>query len=169
MLRSWAVFEGPMRNAIHALKYRRNLALGGTFARYLAEYIEKLNWQADLVTPVPLGRQRQRARGYNQAGLLARPLASRLDWIYTEKLLTRIRETRTQVGLSPSERRLNIAGAFSGDLALASGRTILLMDDVTTTGATIAACAEALVSAGAKSVLALTLARALPHHGFQIV
>ena len=168
-MRSWAVFEGPIRNAIHALKYRRNLALGDTFARYLSEYVIKLGWQADLVIPVPLGGQRMKSRGYNQAGLMAKPLSSRLGWKFSPKLLVRVRETRTQVGLSPKERKLNISGAFRAEPAIAVGKSILLLDDVATTGATLAACSEALAASGAKTIYALTLAKALPRHGFQIV
>ena len=168
-MRSWAVFEGPIRHGLHALKYRRNVALGDTFAQYLAEYVRKLDWRVDLVIPVPLGQQRMKERGYNQAGLLALPLSSIQGWHYSSKVLRRVRDTRSQVGLSPMERKENIFGAFHADSTLASGKSILLMDDVVTTGATLTACSEALISAGAKVVYALTLARALPQHGLQIV
>ena len=169
MSRSWVVFEGPIRLAIHALKYNQNLALGDAFAPYLAEYVRELGWQVDLVVPVPLGRQRLKERGYNQVGLLAKPLASRMGWQFSNQVLVRARETRSQVGLSPVERKENISGAFRADPARAAGKSILLMDDVVTTGSTLEACSEALVKAGAKTVYALTLAKALPHHGFQIV
>src|SRR5512136_2582863 len=59
-LRSWVIFEGPIRHALHSMKYRRNVALGDALGKYLAEYANKLNWQVDLVTPVPLGRQRMK-------------------------------------------------------------------------------------------------------------
>jgi ComF family protein len=108
-------------------------------------------------------------RGYNQVGLLAMPLAVIQGWHYSPQVLTRVRETRSQVGLSPIERKENISGAFRADPALVAGKAILLMDDVVTTGATLAACSEALVKADAQIVYALTLARALPHHGLQIV
>ncbi len=168
-IRSWAIFEGPVRLAIHTLKYGRNVALGDALAPHLVEFVNKLGWQVDLVVPVPLGSQRMKERGYNQVGLLAKPLAAMQGWQYSPKGLVRVRETRSQVGLSPMERKENISGAFRADRALVSGRTILLMDDVVTTGATLAACSEALVEAGAQIVHALTLARALPHHGLQIV
>jgi len=80
-----------------------------------------------------------------------------------------MRETRSQVGLSPMERKENISGAFRAVPVLAAGKVILLVDDVVTTGATLRACSEALIKAGAKHIYALTLARALPHHGLQIV
>jgi len=163
------VFEGPIRNAIHTLKYGRNAALGDVLAPYLAGYAHKLGWQADLVVPVPLGKKRMKERGYNQVGLLAMPLAAILRWHYSPQVLVRTRETRSQVGLCPLERRENISGAFRAEPVLAAGKSILLVDDVVTTGATLAACSEALVNAGAQNIYALTLARALPHHGLQIV
>ena len=163
------VFEGPIRHAIHNLKYRRNAALGEALAPYLAGYARKLGWQVDLVVPVPLSKQRMKERGYNQAGLLAMPFAAIQGWHYSSQVLVRTRETRSQVGLSPLERKVNISGAFRAEPVLATGKVILLMDDVVTTGATLTACSEALVKAGAKIVYGLTLARALPHHGHQIV
>jgi ComF family protein len=163
------VFEGPIRHAIHALKYGRNVALGDALAPHLAGYARELGWQVDMVVPVPLGKQRMRERGYNQVGLLAMPLAAIQGWRYSPQVLVRMRETRSQVGLSPLERSENIAGAFRAEPVLAAGKSILLVDDVVTTGTTLAACSEALVKAGAQNIYALTLARALPHHGLQIV
>jgi len=168
-IRSWAVFEGPIRNAIHALKYRRNILLGSALAPNLAGYLTKLGWHADVVIPVPLGKLRLKERGYNQVGLFARPLAAAQDWQYEPQALTRERETRSQVGLSPLERKENITGAFGADPLHVSGKNILLMDDVITTGATLAACADALAKAGARNIYGLTLARAMPYHGLQIV
>jgi competence protein ComFC len=168
-LRSWAVFEGPIRLALHSLKYQRNVALGDAFARYLAEYVKNLGWQVDLVVPVPLGRQRMKERGYNQAGLLAMPVSCLLNWQYTQRAVLRVRETRSQVGLSWIERKENISGAFRADPSRVFGKVVLLMDDITTTGETITACSDALRKAGAKTVYALTLARALPNHGLRIV
>jgi ComF family protein len=168
-MRSWAIFEGPIRHAIHSLKYYRNVALGDVLARDLVTYVRELGWQVDMVVPVPLGRQRMKERGYNQAGLLAMPVSFVQNWYYSPQAVTRIRETRSQVGLSEMERKENISGAFRAEPGRVSGKMILLMDDVTTTGATMAACSEALKKAGAKAVYALTLARALPHHGLRIV
>ena len=168
-MRSWVVFEGPIRLALHTLKYRRNVALGDALAQYLSEYVSKLGWRADLVAPVPLGRQRMKERGYNQVGLVAMPLAVIQGWHYLPQILVRVRETRSQVGLSAAERKENISGAFRANPDLVCGKTILLVDDVATTGATLISCADALLEAGAQTVYALTLARALPHHGLQVV
>ena len=165
MMRSWLIFEGPIRHALHKLKYRRNVALGDTLAHYLAEFVGKLGWQVDMVVPVPLGKNRMKERGYNQVGLVAQPLAAVNGWNYGPRALIRSRETKSQVGLTFEERKENVSGAFQAEAKLVSGGTVLLMDDVATTGATLSACASSLLDAGAKSIFALTLARALPHHG----
>ncbi len=168
-MRSWLVFEGPIRLALHKLKYRRNLALGDALARQLAPYVQNQNWPVDMIVPVPLGKKRMQERGYNQVGLVALPLAALCEWEYAPKALSRARETRSQVGLSAVERRENVSGAFCSNSTRVSGKIVLLMDDVATTGATLSACSEALFEAGARDVYALTLARALPHHGLKIV
>lgn len=168
-LRSWVVFEGPIRSALHRLKYRRNLALGDALAQPLADYCRRLNWPVEIVVPVPLGKRRLQERGYNQVGLIAMPLAALNGWRYAPHALARLRETKSQVGLSVAERQVNVEGAFRADPRQVINRTALLMDDVATTGATLSTCAEALLSAGAKAVFALTLARALPRHGLQHV
>ncbi len=164
-LRSWAVFEGPVRSALHRLKYRRNVALGDALARPLADFCRRLDWPVQVVVPVPLGKERLHERGYNQVGLIAMPLAALNRWRYAPRALSRVRETKSQVGLSAFERQENMQGAFRADPHLVGGYTVLLMDDVATTGATLSAGAEALLSAGAEAVFALTLARALPRHG----
>ncbi len=168
-LRSWAVFEGPIREALHSIKYRRNIALGDVLATQLAEFVSSLNWPVELITAVPSGRQRLAERGYNQVALVARPLAHSLKRPYESKILHRIRQTRSQVGLDREQRKANVAGAFQAESKWVSGRNILLLDDLTTTGATLSACAEALKAGGAQTIYALTLARALPRHGLQIV
>jgi len=169
MMRSWLVFEGPIRHALHTLKYRRNLSLGDALAQHLSEYVGTLGWPVDLVIPVPLGKERMKERGYNQIGLVALPLAVAKHWRYAPQAIARLRETRSQVGLTIAERKANVSGAFQADPGQVHGKTTLLMDDVATTGATLSACAFALLDAGAESVYALTLARALPHHGLNPV
>ncbi|MFA5874514.1 MAG: phosphoribosyltransferase family protein [Anaerolineales bacterium] len=154
---------------MHKLKYRRNVALGDALAQPFAEYVGTLGWPVDLVIPVPLGKERMKERGYNQVGLVAMPLAAVNHWRYAPRALARSRETRSQVGLTAAERKENVSGAFRADAALVSGATVLLMDDVATTGATLSACATALLDAGVRTVYALTLARALPHHGLNNV
>ena len=151
------------------MKYKRNVSLGDTLARQLATRVESLHWPIDAVTIVPAGRQRLSERGYNQVELLAGPLAEFLKKPFLPKVLIKSRETHTQVGLSHIQRKENVAGAFQGNPRLAADKCFLLVDDVATSGATLAACTQALRDAGAREVFAFTLARALPHHGLQIV
>jgi competence protein ComFC len=164
-MRSWLIFEGPIRQALLKLKYRRNMALGDALAQHFAAYVGRLGWPVDVVVPIPLGKERMKERGYNQVGLVALPVAAVNHWRYAPRAVVRSRETRSQVGLTKAERKENVSGAFLADAALVSGKTVLLMDDVATTGATLSACATAILDAGARSVYTMTLARALPHHG----
>ncbi len=155
-------FEGPVRKAVHALKYRgaRNHAalLGDLVVRARALDLGGV----DVLVPVPLSRNRQRARGFNQAGLIAREVGSRLDVGVMAGALVRSRDTASQVGLSGAERRTNVAHAFRcPDESAVAGRHLALLDDVTTTGATFRACAEPLMAAGAASVVGLAVARGI--------
>jgi ComF family protein len=143
------------------LKYKRNISLGEFMGRKLIECLSHLDWQIDLVTPVPLGIARFAERGYNQASLLARPVALGVGATFCPQGLSRVRETRSQVNLSAAERQANVIGAFLAKASLVKGRHVLVVDDVTTTGATLDACAAALWSGGAVTVYALTLARTL--------
>lgn len=159
-VRSWAIFGGSIRNALHRLKYRRDVALGEVLSRPLIEYMQQVDWNLDLVVPVPLGVARKRERGYNQAALLAKPLALKLALAYRPRALSRIRETQSQVTLGRVQRRQNVAGAFQARSTLVTGKNVLLIDDVTTSGATLDSCADALLQAGADEIYGLTLARA---------
>ena len=160
-LRSWAVFSDPVRKAIHRLKYSRDIAMGESLARPLCDCFRTLNWEIDIVVPVPLGIARKKERGYNQADLLAYPFALTLKLCYEPKALIRARETDSQVGLSLNDRRSNVEEAFIASEAYVRGRTILVVDDVATSGATLDACAQALLKSGAEMVYCITLARAL--------
>lgn len=161
-LRAWAVFEEPVQSVLHKLKYRRDLSLGDAIAAAMMPFVRKLNWQMDLVVPVPLGKQRMRERGYNQVAMIAKPLAMGLGLQYSPHMLTRRKETRSQVGLSREERHKNVQDAFQAGTGV-KGKTILIMDDVSTTGSTLSSGAAALYDAGAGDVYALTVARALSH------
>jgi ComF family protein len=164
-LRSWAVFDSPIQNALHTLKYRRNITgFGDALARQMAGFVQTLNWDMNMLVPAPLSRKRLRERGYNQVALVARPLAYELGLPYAPHALRKTRDTRSQVGLGISERRANVSEAYQADPSVVTRQSILLMDDVATTGATLTACAEALFSAGAQEVCAITIARALSHH-----
>lgn len=168
-LRAWAAFDFPVRQALHKLKYRRDMGLGDALAVPIACFTESLSWPIDVVVPVPLGRKRMQERGYNQVDLIARPLSLALGLDYRPAALKRKRETVSQVGLSAVERRNNMQNAFLADALVVRGKTVLVMDDVSTTGSTLSSCSEALLQSGAKDVFALTVARALPHHGLHQV
>ena len=165
-LRAWAVFSGPIQPALHRLKYRRDVSMGDAFASQMMPFVRSLNWKIDVVIPVPLGRQRLKERGYNQVGMIAKPLALALGMRYAPDGLMRRKETRSQVGLTKVERKANVQNAFQAGVGM-NRKSILIMDDVSTTGSTLSAGAEALYSAGATDVYALTVARALPQHGLE--
>ena len=160
-VRSWAEFGGPLRNALHDLKYRKNLGLGESLALHLKDLLEQNQWNVDLIAPVPLGKKRKKQRGYNQAALIAEPLALTLQLPYNPQILIRSRETQSQVDLSLAERRSNLDGAFQANNKAVSNKRILIIDDVATSGSTMDACAEALTKAGATAVFGLTVARAV--------
>ena len=166
VLRAWTVFEYPVQNALHKLKYRHDVSLGEALASQMVSFVRELNWPVDVMLPVPLGKQRLRERGYNQVGMIAKPLAMALNVEYSSNGLVRRRETRSQVGLTKPERRENVKGAFQTGVDV-KGKNILVVDDVSTTGSTLSSSAEALYVSGAKDVYALTVARALPHLGLK--
>ena len=146
------------------MKYRRNIGLGEAFAVQMADFLRSLAWRVDVLVPVPLGKNRLKERGYNQVALVARPLAIEIGLDYAPSALWKARETRSQVGLTISQRKDNVDGAYQADARAVKNKSVVLMDDVATTGSTILACTHALLSAGAKEVYAITIARALSHH-----
>jgi ComF family protein len=158
-IRSAAVFAGPVRRALHALKYDSDRGLAAQLVDLCAPHWTVAVEAYDRMIPVPLGRRRERDRGYNQSRLLADAISRRSGVPVETGALVRIRETKSQVGMSQGERRENVAGAFSA--AGVEGKSILLVDDVCTTGATLQSCADALARAGAGRVGAITLARAI--------
>lgn len=160
-VRSWACFEGPVQNAIHHLKYHRDFGLAERLSRELISLIASWNPVFELVTAVPLDRQRFEERGYNQSVLLARPLAWAFQKPFRERALIRIKHTVPQVGLSRIDRQQNLQGAFRGEGKVVGGCAVLIIDDVITTGATLEASSLALKEAGADRVYGLTLARTM--------
>ncbi|GAB4419785.1 MAG: ComF family protein [Anaerolineales bacterium] len=168
VLRSWAAFDSPVREALHKLKYRRDMALGEALSAQMAGFLLELDWPLDVLVPVPLGRKRMKERGYNQVAMIAMPLAEKLNLEYAPRMLARVRETKSQVGLSAEERLKNVGGAFQASTEIA-GKVVLLVDDVATTGATLSSGAEALYASGAADVYAFTAARALARHGLHLV
>jgi ComF family protein len=159
-LRSYAHYQGPLRRALVRLKYTPSVELGAVMGGWLAELMRRHAWGADLIVPVPLSSARRRWRGYNQVTLIARSQAARLGNEVAADALTRIVDTRSQVGLDGFARQRNVQGAFLAHPNLVQGHTVCVVDDLLTTGATLAACAEALLDAGASDVMGVTVARA---------
>jgi len=168
---SFGTYEGRLRDAIHALKYDRLHPAARKLGAMLAEAIAQLLPEAPaeiLVVPVPLHRLKHRQRGFNQARALAQGAIEALGVSHrTWKLrlarstLMWLGSTETQAGLTPTQRRKNVRGAFKvSDPAAVRGRNVLLIDDILTTGATARSAAQSLIKAGAVSVYVATLARA---------
>jgi len=155
---SFGSYEGPLRKLIHIFKYGKLESLAQPLSRFLLQSLP-LDHRFDLVIAMPMHWRKRWERGFNQAELLAQPVAKR----YGVKLATslrRCRYTKSQAGLSEAKRRENLRNSFRvvrpGEV---KGKRVLVIDDVFTTGATLRAAAEALKSAGASYVCALTLAR----------
>jgi ComF family protein len=156
-VRSAVWLEGSARSAVHQLKYEGWSRAAEAMAEAMAQ-LEPLTAGLSLV-PIPLGSRRMQARGYNQSERIAAVLGKRLQLPVRADLLTRVRETRTQTALTPEARHANVAGAF--DALPVGGVNLVLVDDVFTTGATLAAAGAALIQAGAARVEAVTFARAV--------
>ncbi len=158
-----SVYDGSVASAIRALKFRGQRRLAQPLARLLFAATVDAELAPDVVIPMPLHSMRRHERGYNQATLLARPLARALRVPLREDALARTRATQPQTRLSRPDRHANVAGAFaltsSASRAQLAGKRLLLVDDVTTTGATLAAAAEALRDARPETILALAVAR----------
>ena len=148
------LYAGPIAAAIKGLKFRGWSRLARHLAGAMAEVWDL---EADVVTWVPLARRRRAQRGFDQAEVLARALAPRIG-LPVRPLLRRVRDTPQQAKQGPAERRRALSGAFA---ARRHGGTVLLVDDVLTTGATAAACARASKEAGTDRVVVLTAARAI--------
>jgi competence protein ComFC len=159
-LRSVCDYSGAARKAVIRLKFGRDIGLGEALSNEMIQTALRLNWPIDLVTCVPLSQRRRRERGYNQAAMLARPLAFALQRPFRPQALFKTHEAPSQVGLSARERHTNVIGVFKANESMATSRNILVVDDVTTTGSTMNACARALLDAGAQKVFGLTFARA---------
>jgi ComF family protein len=161
-IRAAVLFDKTIPETIHQLKYRNVFALAEPLGKLMAQAWP--NWQinSDIVLPIPLHRQRQNKRGYNQSELLVKTFCRELSLPNNEQILLRTRKTPPQVGLNAEDRLKNVNGAFTvKNPQLIKGGNILLVDDVCTTGATLMAAAEVLLDAGAQTVSAYCLARAM--------
>jgi ComF family protein len=159
-IRSPFRFDGVIRQAIHELKYRNLRAIAGLFARLLNDYLTTNPVPGEVVVPVPLHPKRLRERGYNQSHLLAQELAKLSKLPLIEDCLIRKHHSPPQARTANvDERRSNVANAFSCRDQRLKGKQVLLIDDVSTSGATLDGCARALKKAGATSVWGVVLAR----------
>lgn len=156
------LYEGPIRDLIHSFKYNQKTHLRKPLAlltlKGIHERVSGLN--PDIIVPVPLHSSRLRQRGFNQAVLLGRLLSCHLNLPMLADALIRTRQTEPQIELSAAERRTNVKGAFAvkrSDAVI--GKRVLLLDDIMTTGSTLDECAKELKKAGAKLVVAVTIAR----------
>ena len=155
-------YDDVARTLVHALKYQDRTDLAPAMGRWMARAGAELLADADMLIPVPLHWRRGFGRRYNQSALLARAIARQSGVALKGELLCRVRATEQQVGLSRTQRASNVQGAFQvsvdrrGDVA---GRRVVLVDDVLTSGATVDACARALLRAKAAHVDVLVFAR----------
>ena len=160
--RSWAAFryDAPVAQAIIELKFRGRLAPAHVIGRLMADRLaNRPQPLPELLIPVPLHTQRLRRRGYNQALELARELARRLSLLLAPRAARRVHATGEQTLLDAAARRRNVRGAFAVDAAVVRGRHVALLDDVITTGATVAELARATRAAGAARIEVWAVAR----------
>ena len=160
-------YDDVARTLVHALKYQDRTDLAPAMGRWMARAGRELLGEADLLVPVPLHWKRSWSRRYNQSGALARVIERQSGVKVALEALRRVRPTAQQIGLSRSQRASNVQGAFQvapdrkADIA---GRRVVLIDDVLTSGATVDACARALLRARAASVDVLVFARVVDTH-----
>lgn len=156
-------YQDQVRESFHRYKFKGSRGYAKVYGRLMAQCVrDHLAGRYDLITWVPLSEQRRKARGYDQAMLLAEAAALELEDVAAETLV-KVRDTGAQSGLGrdDSARRANVLGAYRPtDPELIAGQRVLLMDDVVTTGSTLSECARTLRTAGAADVVCVTLARA---------
>ena len=159
-LRAPFKFERLIRESIHLLKYQNLRSLARPLAGQLAAYLGNNSIPVDLIVPVPLHRNKLRERGYNQSELVALELGRMLGLSVDRACLIRTLDTKPQVRMEKAvQRRKNVDGAFRCQGSQLTGRRVLVVDDVATSGATINSCAVSLKQAGADSVWGLAIAR----------
>jgi ComF family protein len=164
MARALGYYEGSLQEAIHQWKYEGKTSFNPIFGEWMAEGLNRY-WDPglfDLLIPIPLHRERLRERGFNQALLLAKELNRRTGIPYRKRVLRKKRPTIPQVNLSGAEREKGVRGSFHViEREELEGKSVLLVDDVYTTGATVNECSKVLLAGGAARVDVLTLAHAV--------
>lgn len=154
---STAPHMGVIREAVQGLKYENAHSVAIPLGERLTLHLAAQNWTVDILVPVPLHTSRLAERGYNQSQLLGEQVAKHMAIPCSPAALHRERHTQSQVTMSAAARLTNVQNAFSADPNLVKNRVILVIDDVYTTGATLSACAEALLASGAVAVYGLTV------------
>jgi len=157
---STGIHSGKLQSAVQALKYEGLTMLSDELGDRLAYTLQQKDWSIDTIVPVPLHTTRFSQRGYNQSQLLSEKIEALLNIRCEPNAVTRQRETQSQVGLSAKERLNNMIDAFHANPEFVSGKTLLIIDDVLTTGATLSACAQAALNAGARQIYGLTVTTA---------
>ncbi len=178
---AYGSYDGGLRELIHLLKYNGVRPAVNVLGRMLAECLTKLESEFEdeeiLILPVPLYKGKRRQRGFNQAEMIAREAMKaypdKLRFALATDILHRVRNTQSQIGLTSNQRRENMRGAFAvAGAAQVTGRSIVVVDDVYTTGTTLTECARVLRKAGASRVWAATVARTLKlasnYEGFDV-
>jgi ComF family protein len=163
---AFGAYDGELRELIHLLKYDQVHPAASVLGRKLASAVAKLELAGDvLIVPVPLHASKRRQRGFNQAELIALNAMHEKRFELGTNVLRRIKPTVSQIGLTRHQRQENVRGAFQvAHLSKVSGRDVLLVDDVMTTGTTAAECARVLLRAGTKTVRVATVARTLKNN-----
>jgi len=166
---SVGVYDGVLKELIHQFKYKQKKYLANPLGKLLIDFVEKYlkEERFDYIVPIPLEKSRQKKRGYNQAELLARILGEAVNKPILTRLVERRKKTKPQFGLKREERFENLSGAFEifesgeGTIPPIAGKTILLLDDLVTTGVTLDECAKTLKRVGVSGVYGLVLAHGL--------
>ena len=157
--RSVVVYKGLAQRLIHSFKFGSKPYIKNTLGNLMANKLLKLDWNIDIILSVPVSKKRLKQRGYNQAELLAEVISKNLNIQIFYDVLQKVKETPDQVGLNFTDRQNNLKGSIKVDKPEAVlGKTVLLVDDVITTGATCSICAKALKDAGAKDVFVISFA-----------
>ena len=154
---AWGHYRGPLERLLHAFKFERHDFVDAALAELLDDVLRDREF--DAVVAVPMSRAKLRRRGYNQAELLGRALARRTGIAYESSFMTKRLERRTQSTLARGDRAANVRGAFRSSAAVRE-RAVLLVDDISTTGETLRACALSLRRAGAKRICCAVVAKA---------
>jgi Predicted amidophosphoribosyltransferases len=153
------IFEGIIQAALYRLKYDGDTGIAPVIGKYMAKRLIQTGWPVDLIIPVPLHDRRLAERRFNQSYLLSLEIGRECGVSVSDTVLKRIRHTESQVSLSKLDRTLNVRGAFDiADRNSVEGRSILIVDDIITTGATLNECSKAIRGYGAKNVYCLAAA-----------